>query len=238
LVRVTKNAALECFTQQLNQHFRPAREGYLIEDEVCRHQSPEPAFVSAGAIAGLVAVDHRFMGQLLFQFRAGFGDRFAGFFPGVLNTAQTERYAKNLSRLLLHYAARNAANHGQISDQRSQFRAEMALHLLRQLCLRGLSAVRTDSALTSVLRDMRFDGRQFGHLMPSRLALRQYLPVAAGQPAIAMTATGGQQIDHLIDTFRRRQPAPMSAMARLATRLTATPALFPAPLALLASQAV
>jgi hypothetical protein len=85
---------------------------------------------------------------------------------------------------------------------------------------------------------MRFDGRQFGHLMPSRLALRWHLTAATGQSAIAMTASGGQQIDHLIDTFRRRLTAPMSAMARLATRLTAALALFPAPLALLASQAV
>src|SRR5277367_742418 len=50
----------EDFAQQVNQHFGPAREGYLIEDEVRRHQSPEPALVSIGSIAGLVAVDHRF----------------------------------------------------------------------------------------------------------------------------------------------------------------------------------
>src|ERR1022692_1163755 len=62
----------EYLTQQLDQHFGPAREGNLIEDEVRRHQSPDPALVSAGSIAGFVAVDHRFMSQLLFQFRAGF----------------------------------------------------------------------------------------------------------------------------------------------------------------------
>src|ERR1035437_3211077 len=88
----------EYFTQQLNQHFGSAREGYFVENEVRRHQSPEPAFISAGAIASFVAVDHRLMGQLPFQFRAGFGDRFAGFFPGFLNAAQTERYAQNLSQ--------------------------------------------------------------------------------------------------------------------------------------------
>src|SRR5665213_1719804 len=58
----------EYFPEQFNQHFGAAREGYLIEDEVRRHQGPEPALVSAGAIAGFVAVDHRLMGQLLFQF--------------------------------------------------------------------------------------------------------------------------------------------------------------------------
>jgi hypothetical protein len=42
----------EYFTQQLNQHFGSAREGDLIEDEVRRHQSPEPALVSAGPDPG------------------------------------------------------------------------------------------------------------------------------------------------------------------------------------------
>jgi hypothetical protein len=114
----------------------------------------------------------------------------------------------------------------------------MALHLWRQLRLRGFSAVRTDSALASVLGDMRFNRRQFGHLMPPRLALRGCLTATTGQSAIAMTASGGQQIDHLIDPIRRRQTAPVTAMTRLATRLTATLTLFPAPLALLACQTV
>ncbi len=42
----------EYFTQQLNQHFWLRREGYFIEDEVRRHQSPEPAFFSAGPVSG------------------------------------------------------------------------------------------------------------------------------------------------------------------------------------------
>jgi len=46
----------EHFTEQLNQHFGPAREGYLIEDDVRCHQSPEPALIAAGAIASFVAV--------------------------------------------------------------------------------------------------------------------------------------------------------------------------------------
>src|ERR1700726_4278624 len=63
----------EYFTQQPNQHFGSARERDLIKDEVRRHQSPEPAFFSAGPITGLVAVDNRLMGQLPLQLRAGFG---------------------------------------------------------------------------------------------------------------------------------------------------------------------
>ncbi len=35
----------EYFTQQLNQHFGSAREGYFIEDEVRRHQSQASVFL-------------------------------------------------------------------------------------------------------------------------------------------------------------------------------------------------
>src|SRR5450631_1058278 len=95
----------------------------------------------------------------------------------------------------------------------------MAVQLPRQFRLRGLSAVRAHSVLASVLRNMRFDWRQFGHLMPPRFALRCDLPAVAGEFALAMTAVLRQQIDHLIDAIRRRQSAPMSAMTGLATRL-------------------
>src|ERR1035441_5162555 len=49
---VAAKDSAEHFAEQLNQHFGPAREGDLIEDEVRRHQSPEPALISAGSIAG------------------------------------------------------------------------------------------------------------------------------------------------------------------------------------------
>src|SRR5271169_3620831 len=51
----------EYFNEQLDQHFGSAREGDLIEDEVRRHQSPEPALFSAGPVSRLVAVDDRFV---------------------------------------------------------------------------------------------------------------------------------------------------------------------------------
>src|ERR1700684_2257534 len=92
------------FTQQLNQHLGAAGEGYLIEDEVRRHQSPEPAFFSAGPVSGFVAVDDRLVGQLLFQFRTGLSHCLAGFLPTVLNAAQTEWYRQNLFPQLLHHA--------------------------------------------------------------------------------------------------------------------------------------
>ena len=84
------------FTEQLNEHFSSAREGDLVKDEVRRHHGPEPALFTVGPVSGLVAVDDRFVGQLPFQFRAGFGHCHAGLFPTVLNAAQTERCSQNL----------------------------------------------------------------------------------------------------------------------------------------------
>src|SRR5580658_2725541 len=75
----------EYFAQQLNQHFGPARKSDLIEDEVRRHQSPEPTFFAAGPVSRLVAVDNRLMRQLPLQFRAGLGYGLAGLFPTVLD---------------------------------------------------------------------------------------------------------------------------------------------------------
>jgi hypothetical protein len=54
-----------------------------------------------------------------FQFRTGFGYCFTGLFPGVLNTAQTERNAQHLFQQLPHYAARHPAHYGQIARQAS-----------------------------------------------------------------------------------------------------------------------
>ena len=80
----------------------------------------------------------------------------------------------------------------------------MAPQSLWQLCLCTLSAIRANGVLAAVLRDMSFNARQLGHLMPPGIALRYNLPAVGGEAAIAMSATGRQQIDHLIDTLRRR----------------------------------
>jgi len=123
------------------------------------HQCPEPALFFRWSDSRFRSlVDHRLMGQLPLQFRAGFGDSFTGLFPRVLNTARTERYAQNLSQQLPAPRAWHPADHGQISDQRPSLRSEMAMHFLRQFRLRGFSAVRTDSVLATVLRDMRWMG--------------------------------------------------------------------------------
>src|SRR5277367_168691 len=232
---VAAKNAREGFTPQLNQHFGPAREGYLIEDEVRCHQSPEPALFAAGPVSRLVAVDHRFMSQLLFQFRTGLGDRVAGLFPTVLNAAQTERYRQNLFQQLPHHASRHAANHCQISNERGQLRPELTLRFRRQFRLRRFAAFRTDHTLALIFGDVRFDGRQLGHLMPSRLTLRGH---AAREPAVARAALQRKQFDHLIDTAQRRQSAPVATMTRLASRLA--PALLSSstPRSLLTCQSV
>jgi hypothetical protein len=82
---------------------------------------------------------------------------------------------------------------------------------------------------------MRFDGRQFGYLMPPRFSLRRYLPALSGEAAIAVAATVRQQIDDMIEAIRRRQSAPVTTMARLSTGLTPTLPFLPAPGALLTS---
>src|ERR1700733_1632487 len=206
----------EYFTQQLNQHFGSARERDFVKDEVRRHQSPEPAFFSAGPVSGFIAVDDRLVGQLLFQFRTGLGHCLAGFLPTVLNAAQTEWYCQNLFQQLPHHAPRHAADHRQISNERGQLRPEMTLRFLGQFRLRCFATFRTDDTLALIFSDVFFDRRQFGHLMPPRLALRGH---PARQTAVAMAALRRKHFDHLIDTAQRRQAAPVPTMPRLASRL-------------------
>ena len=92
----------------------------------------------------------------------------------------------------------------------------------RQFRLRSLAAFRTDDTLALIFSDMRCDGRQFGHLMPPRLALRGH---PARQAAVAMAARRRKHLDHPIDAAQRRQSAPVATMTRLAARLA--PALLP-----------
>src|SRR5260370_604892 len=55
---VAAEDAGEYFAQQLHQHFGAASEGNLIENEVGRHQNPQPAFFTAGPVSRLIAVDN------------------------------------------------------------------------------------------------------------------------------------------------------------------------------------
>jgi hypothetical protein len=52
----------------------------------------------------------------------------------------------------------------------------MALRILGQFRLRRFAAFRADNVPALILGDVRFYWRQFGHLMPSRFALRGHLP--------------------------------------------------------------
>src|SRR5713226_8243674 len=55
---IAAESAGERGTEQTVQHVRAARWCNLIEDERARHQRPDPACVSVGPMAGLVAVEH------------------------------------------------------------------------------------------------------------------------------------------------------------------------------------
>src|SRR3954471_19979302 len=143
-------------------------------------QHPEPALFPAGPVTGFVAVENGLPWQLPLQFGAGFGHRFTGLFPAVLNTAQTERNPQNLFHQFQHHTARHPANYRQIRDQRRQNRSKLALDLWRQVRLGRLVALRTDHSLALILRDMRFDARQFRLLMPSWFTLYRSIPAVGG----------------------------------------------------------
>jgi hypothetical protein len=146
--------------------------------------------------------------------------------------------SQNLPDQLQHHPARHPANHRQVSDERCQLGTEVTRRFLRDRRLRRFAAFRTKCALALVLGDMRFDGRQFGHLMPSRVTFDSGLRTAAGEPVVAVTAAGREYLDHFIDSFGRYELAPASTMARLASRFPA--ALFPlaASLTLFARQSI
>ncbi len=130
------------------------------------------------------------------------------------------------------------ANHRQVSDECCQLGTEVTRRFPGQLRLRGFAACRTKCALALVLGDMRFDGRQFGHLMPARFPLDSGLWAAAGEPMVAVTAAGREHLDHFIDSFGRHELAPAAAMTGLAPGFSA--ALFPlaASLSLFARQSI
>ncbi len=94
------------------------------------------------------------------------------------------------------------------------------------------------SALALVLGDMRFDGRQFGHLMPSRFTFDSGLWTAAGEPVVAVTAAGRENLDHLIDSFGRHEFAAVALVAGLAPRFSAALLSLAASLPLFASQSI
>jgi hypothetical protein len=85
---------------------------------------------------------------------------------------------------------------------------------------------------------MRFDGRQFGHLMPSRFAFDDGLWTAPGEPVVAVTAAGRKYLDYRIDSFGRNEFAPAPAMARLASRFPAALLPLAASLPLFARQSI
>ncbi len=97
-------------------------------------------------------------------------------------------------------------------------RAELPLDLLRQRRLRRLAAGRAHDVRTLVFGNVSFDGRQLGHLMPSRLT--RHRPAARQQAAVTMPTRVWKEFDHLIDALERDQRPTMAGMPWLATWLS------------------
>jgi hypothetical protein len=85
---------------------------------------------------------------------------------------------------------------------------------------------------------MRFDGRQFRYLMPSRFTLNGWLRTTAGEPVVAVTAAGRKHLDHLIDSFGRHEFAAVAPVTGLASRFSSALLSFAASLSLFASQSI
>ena len=112
--------------------------------------------------------------------------RLAGFFPAVLNAAETERHPQNPFRQLPNRASRHAVNHGQLSNRARSTAARNDLAHHGQFPLRRSAAFRAYHALTLVLGDVRFGRRQPRHLMPSRMTLRGQLSLQICDLLIAL----------------------------------------------------
>ena len=120
------------------------------------------------------------MRQRVFQRLARGGDRVAGFFPGRVRAAQTDRNVQRPFQQPLDHPARQATDDGQIGDQRRELRPTLALDLVGHRRLRRLPACRTHDLGTLKLGDVRLDRRQLGHLMPPADAGHRAPPACRG----------------------------------------------------------
>jgi len=80
-IAVTAQDTFEDRAQQMDQHLGAARTRYDVENEKLRDQRPQVPPLAIRAPAGLVAVEDRFLLQLLFQFLAGLGHGGADLLP-------------------------------------------------------------------------------------------------------------------------------------------------------------
>ena len=77
--------------EEVAEHDGAARRGEPVDDKQRRDQDPEVAFGTVGAKASFIPVEDWLVRQRVCQRLARGGDRVAGFFPGRVRAAQTDR---------------------------------------------------------------------------------------------------------------------------------------------------
>ena len=163
-------------------------------------------------MAGLVPVEHGLMRQRVLQFLIRRRDRRTRLFPGVLRTADADRNLQRAFEQALHDQPRQATHDGQVRNERGELRPKLAGQIVGQRRQRDRPARRTLPPMTAVLRDVRGDWRQFGDLMPSRIA--DTMPRV--QAARAVPTCLRNEIHDRIHAFLRDQLTMMPRMSRLA----------------------
>jgi len=189
-----------------------------IEDKRGGPERPEPPLVAVGAVARFIAVEDRLMGQGLFECLARRGDGRTGFFPRLLRAAHAHWKVQRAFEQPLHDEARQATDDRQIRNQGRELRAKLACDLDGQWRLRRLPARGTAPSMAAIFGNVRLDGRQFGDLMPSRIADL----IAHLQGMLAMTTRVGDERHDRSHALGRNQRSPVAGMTRLPTALPST----------------
>lgn len=162
-------------------------------------------------MAGLVDIEDRLLRQRAGEFGVGARDRGAGFFPGGVRAAQTDRDLQGPLEEPLHHEPWHPTDDRQIRDHRGELRAELALMLARQGRLRGVAAPPTSPSVTLKLRDVRGHRRELGHLMPPRIPLI----VGRVQSTRTLAALWRMHVHDRVHPIHRDQAAPVARMAWL-----------------------
>ena len=118
----------------------------------------------------------------------------------------------------MHDESRHPTHHGQIRDQCGKLRPKLARECVGERGLRRGPAAATPPPMAPILRDMRRDRRQLGHLMASGIADR--VP-RVQRPRAAATGVR-RKVDDRIDALGRHQRALVPGMSRLSARLPST----------------
>ena len=200
-----------------NKDTSSARGRHHVEDELLRDQCPDPALIAVGPPTRLIHIQDRFARQLLLQLLNGLRDRLTNFFPSFLGASQANLDTQHVGQHGFHQPPRQPADYRPIGDQRRQLRPEVSRDLLWQWRARGLATVDADYMGKLIFGDVRLYGRDFRHLMPPWLSLRNHLAGLLRQVSTAVSALLGQ---HHLDGAHLRcgnQGSVMPRMSALAT---------------------